>query len=426
MWCGGRTVVCPRRPAAIGFRLIETGADSGRQLRWLWAAYAISAYGSGFGFGAFQLIAIVVLGAGPAQVAALAAAGLAVGAAVALPLGPWVEFRRKRPVMVAMDLTRCAALLSVPLAYALGRLTFAQLLLVAVVVAAAKIAFNAASGAYLKAVAPPEQLLATHARFESTTWSATALGPPLGGAAIGLLGPMTTIAADAVSYLLSALAIGRLDGGEPRPRAAAGARLRGAELLDGWRAILADPVLRALFLNAIVVNGLIMATEPSLAVLMLGQLGFAPWQYGLAFAIPCAGGFVGARLARPLAARWGRWTMLRTAGALRACWLVGLPFVGAGVGGLALVIAVELGMILCIAVFNPLMATERLRRAASDRVARTLTAWSISSSLAIAALTALWGLLAALASPRAALALAGLLLLATPLLLPRGARVRQP
>ena len=398
---------------------MRTAADSARRLRWLWAAYAVSAYGSGFGFGAFQVIAIVVLGAGPAQVAALSAAGLAVGAAVALPLGPWVEFRRKRPVMVTMDVARWAALISVPLAHALGWLTFAQLLLVAVVVAAAKIAFNAASGAYLKAVATPGQLLATNARFESTTWSATALGPPLGGAAIGLFGPMTTIAADAVSYLLSALAIGRIGGGEPRPRARAdGARPRAAELLDGWRTLLGDPVLRALFLNAIAVNGLIMATEPSLAVLMLGQLGFPPWQYGLAFAIPCAGGLVGARVARPLAARWGRRRVLRAAGTLRACWLVGLPFVGAGAGGLALVIAVELGMILCIAVFNPLMATERLQRTASDRVARTLTAWSIGSSAAIAALTALWGLLAALTSPRAALA--GLLLLATPLLLPRG------
>jgi hypothetical protein len=81
------------------------GRSLGRQFRWLWAAYAVSAYGSGIGFGAFSLIAILVLHSGPAEVSALAAAGLAVGAAVAVPLGPWVEFRRKRPVMIAMDLT---------------------------------------------------------------------------------------------------------------------------------------------------------------------------------------------------------------------------------------------------------------------------------------------------------------------------------
>ena len=63
---------------------------------------------------------------------------------MAVPLGPWVEFRRKRPVMIAMDLIRFAALLTVPAAYALGWLGFAQLLIVSVVVGAADIAFKAA------------------------------------------------------------------------------------------------------------------------------------------------------------------------------------------------------------------------------------------------------------------------------------------
>ena len=40
----------------------------GRQFGWLWAAYAVSAYGSGFGFGAFGVIAILVLHAGAAEV----------------------------------------------------------------------------------------------------------------------------------------------------------------------------------------------------------------------------------------------------------------------------------------------------------------------------------------------------------------------
>lgn len=69
--------------------------------------------------------------------------------------------------------------------------------------------------------------------------------------------------------------------------------------------------------------------------------------------------------------------------------------------------------------YNPLLATYRLDHTAPDRVARTLSAWAVSSSTSIAALTALWGLLAALTGPRTALAAAGVLLLATPLLLPR-------
>ncbi|MFD4666737.1 MFS transporter [Streptomyces halstedii] len=397
----------------------------GRQFGWLWAAFAVSSYGTGLGFGAFPLIAVLVLHSGPAQVAALAAAGRAVGAVVAVPLGPWMEFRRKRPVMVAMDLTRFAALMSVPAAFALGRLGFAQLLVVSVVVAAADIAFKAAGGAYLKGLVPPEDLLVANSRFESTTWTATMVGPPLGGAAIGLFGPLTTLVANAVSYLLSALGIRAIGGTEPRPTRSAVPRLRAPDLLEGWRHILDHPTLRPLFLNSIVVNGLIMASEPLLAVLLLDDFGFAPWQYGLVFAVPCVGGLVGSRLAHRLVARFGRREVLYAAGALRACWPLGLAFVRPGLPGIVLVIAVQLGLVTCCALFNPVLATYRLDHTAPDRVARTLVAWSISSSAAIAALTALWGVLAAVTGPRTAIAAAGVVLLATPLLLPRRGNTRQ-
>jgi len=407
-----------------------TGArrSPGRQFGWLWAAYAVSAYGSGLGFGAFGLIAIRVLHSGPAEVSALAAAGLAAGAAVAVPLGPWAEFHRKRPVMVAMDLTRFAAVLSIPAAFALGWLSFVQLLVVSVVVAAAKIAFNAASGAYLKTLVRPEDLLLANGRFESTTWTAITLGPPLGGVAIGLFGPVTTVLADAVSYLLSAAGIwaAGTGGREPRPARAGASRLRAGDLLDGWRHILTHPALRPVFFNTIAVNGLIMATEPLLAVLMLGRLGFAPWQYGLAFAAPCAGGLIGSRLARRLVARFGRHQVMVTAGTLRACWPLGLAFIRPGAAGVVLVIAVQLGLVTCMGVFNPVFATYRLDQTGKDRVARTLSAWSVTSSATIAALTAAWGLLASLTSPRAAIAVAGVLILATPLLLPRRDRVPLP
>ncbi|MFD5125738.1 MFS transporter [Streptomyces sp. NPDC058385] len=391
----------------------------GRRFGWLWAAFAVSSYGTGFGFGAFPLIAILVLHSGPTQVAALAAAGRAVGAVVAVPLGPWMEFRRKRPVMIAMDLIRFAALMTVPAAFAFGGLSFAQLLVVSVVVAACDIAFKAASGAYLKSLVPPEDLLVANGRFESTTWTSIVVGPPLGGAAIGMFGPVTTVIADAVSYLLSALGIRAIGGTEARPARAAAPRLRAGDLLEGWRYILGHRTLRPLFLNSIVVNGLIMASEPLIAVLMLSRLGFAPWQYGLAFAAPCIGGLIGSRVAHPLVARFGQRKVMLAVGALRACWPIGLAFVQPGVPGMVLVIAVQLGLVTCCGLFNPVLATYRLEHTDPDRMARTLSAWSVSSSLSIAALTAVWGVIAAVTGPRTAIVIAGVVLLATPLLLPR-------
>ncbi|WRZ94550.1 MFS transporter [Streptomyces sp. NBC_01007] len=395
----------------------------GRRFGWLWTAYAVSTLGTWLAFDAFPLIAILVLHAGPTEVSALAAAGLAVGAAVAVPLGPWMEFRRKRPVMVTMDLVRFAALLSVPAAFALGRLGFAHLLAVSVIVAAADITFKAAGGSCLKELVRPEDLLVANARFESTTWTATVLGPPLGGAAIGLFGPVITVFTDAMSFLLSALGIRAIGGKEQPPEHPdARARLRARDLLEGWRYILTSTALRPLFFNTVLVNGLILAASPLLATLMLGRLGFSPWQYGLAFGVPCAGGLIGSRLARPLVARFGQHRVMRVSGTLRACWPLGLALVRPGVAGLALVMCVQFCLLVCMGVFNPVFATYRLEQTATDRTARTLSAWSVTSNATIAALTALWGLLAAATGPRTAVAAAGLLILTTPFLLPRNDR----
>src|SRR5580658_837518 len=337
----------------------------GRQFEWLWVAFAVSTFGTWLAFDAFALIAILVLHSGPTAGSALAAAGRVVGAAVAVPLGPWVEFRQKRPVMVAMDLLRFAAVMSVPAAFTFGWLSFAQLLIVSIIVAAADIAFRAASGAYLKALVRPEDLLVANGRFESTTWTATALGPPLGGAAISMFGPVTTVVLDAVSYLCSALGIGAIRGREPPPALADTPRLRVGDLFEGWRYILSHRTLRPLFFNTTLVNGLIMATSPLIAVLMLGHLGFKPWQYGLAFGVTCVG------------------------------------------------------------VFNPVLATYRLEQTETDRITRTLSAWSVTSNVTIATLTALWGLLAIIIGLRTAIAIAGVILLATPLLLPRRDHAQQ-
>jgi MFS family permease len=392
----------------------------------LWAAYAVSAYGTGLGFGAFSIVAITVLNASSAQVAALSSAGLAVGALLAVPLGPWMEFRAKRPVMIAMDVVRFAALASVPLVYWLGVLSFVQLLVVSIVAATAKIAFSAASGSYLRTIVPGDRLLVATSRFESTTWSATVIGPPLGGLAIGLLGPVTTMVLDAVSYLLSALGVTAIREPERAPNPRKTQARRWSDIVEGWRYILTHRTLRRLFVNILLVNGLIMATEPLLSVLMLAHLGFPVWQYGLAFAVPCVGGLIGSRLARRVVARHGEQTVLRVFGTLRACWPLGLVFIQPGVAGLVIVMGTELGLIICVSLFNSVFAAYRLNTTDTDRLARVLAAWSIATSISIAVVTVSAGLLAQLIGPRAVLALAGILLLATPFLLPRRVTTPEP
>jgi hypothetical protein len=90
-----------------------------------------------------------------------------------------------------------------------------------------------------------------------------------------------------------------------------------------------------------------------------------------------------------------------------------------------MVLGVEALLITSIGIFNPISATERLQRTDAGHVAQVLTAWSVGSKLAQAALTAVGGVVATLTSPLTAITIAGVLLLATPLLLPTSALSRE-
>jgi MFS family permease len=395
----------------------------GRNFGWLWSAYAASTYGTWIAFGAFPLIAVRVLHSPAFAVSFLDAAGLAVAAVVAVPLGPWIQHRAKRPVMIFMDLIRLVAMASVPAAYLFGLLSYGQLLVVSIVSGTAGIVFTAASGAYLKHLVRRDDLLAANARFEGTAWVAIAAGPPLGGALIGVFGPVVTVAADALSYLLSAFGVLRIRGSDIATRRDPATRMRAADFLTGWRLIFDDAALRRLFLNSMMTGGLIMATSPLLAVLLLGQYHFPAWQYGLAFGIPSLGGFAGARLSGRLVTRYGRHRVLIVTGWLRSIFPLGLALTRPGIPGLLTVIVVEGLLIACMGVFNPITATERLRRAPTEHAAQVVSAWSISSKLSQATLMAIWGVLATVTSPLTAITVSGVLLLGAPLLLPEPAHM---
>jgi MFS family permease len=385
--------------------------------RRLWRAYAVSDLGTALALGALPLIATIVLDVPVLQVSLLAALSGLAGAVLAVPLGPWIEFRRKRPVMVGADLLRSGTLLSIPVAAALDVLTYPQLCLVAMAQAVGAIVFQAAGGAHLKALVPRAELGAATSRLEATFWSTYSVGPPLGGLLISWLGATATVAADAVTFLLSALGVRRLRRAEPDPPVRT-AQPRRTEMIAGWRYLLTHRDLRALFLNALVFGGCVMASAPLLTVLMLRDLGFAPWEYGLAMGVQCVGGIVGALLVRPFTRRYGARRALLGFGAARTLWLGFLPLAPAGTTGLVLIAGSQFLLLVCAGAFNPTFAAYRLAATADDQLSRVLAAWSISQRVAQPVLIALSGLLAAVAGVRGALLVLAALLLTSVALLP--------
>ncbi|NUR95222.1 MAG: MFS transporter [Kribbellaceae bacterium] len=386
----------------------------GRDFRRLWLAFTVSAFGSAVGLGALPLVAVLALDSTTFQVSLLAALSALAGAALALPMGDFIEQRHKRPVMVASDLIRFVALASVPVAAAFGGLTYAHLCVAGVLQAAGTIAFQAASGAHLKALVPAAGRAEANSRFEQTNWLSLSVGPALGGVLVSLVGATVTLAVDAVSFLGSALGIRRIQQPEPEPVKREGKR----DITAGWRYILRHRGLRVLFWNSQLFGGPVMMTSPLLTVFMLRDLGLAPWSYGVMLGISCIGGIVGARMAPRLTERHGLPWMLRVFGVLRAPWLLLFPLAPHGWGGFVLITAAETALLVGAGAFNPSFTTYRMEVTEDGFMARVVGSWSISSRCVQPAFMALGGVLATLVGMRGALWVAGICCTLSAVLLP--------
>ncbi|MFD7934008.1 MFS transporter [Streptomyces sp. NPDC059755] len=390
----------------------------GEDFRRLWGAYGVSAAGSAVAMGALPLVALLVLHSSAFQVSLLAALSAVASALIALPLGVRIEHQYKRPVMITADLARCAVLGSVPVAAAFDVLTFAQLCVVGILQTAASVAFDAASGAHLKALVLPEQRLRANSAFETTNWISVSAGPPVGGLLVGVLGPTATIAVDAASFLGSALGVRRIRRPEPAPPTPGAAARPGHDIVAGWRYLLRHPGLRPLFYNSLLFGGSIMMASPLMAVLMLRDLGLAPWQYGLALGLPCLGGVLGSRLAPPLTRRFGPRRILLLSGVARTLWTILLPLAPAGALGVFIIVAVDFGLLFAAGVFNPSFTTYRMEATQDAFMSRVGVSWSVSSKTCQAVFMIAGGLLADVAGVRGTLLIAGVLCLASALLLP--------
>jgi MFS family permease len=82
----------------------------------LWSAQTVSQFGSQVTNLALPLAAILVLKASTFEVAALSVVEFLPFVLFSLPAGVWVDRLRRRPILIAADWGRAAALASIPLA----------------------------------------------------------------------------------------------------------------------------------------------------------------------------------------------------------------------------------------------------------------------------------------------------------------------
>ena len=404
--------------AGTGVVQDEIGTGWRRDLRRRWGAFAAGEAGSAVGYSALPIVAVLVLDASDFRVSLLSVLAGVVSAVLALPLGPWIEHHRKLPVMVAADLVRFVVAGSVPAAAVLGWLSYWQLCAVAIVQMVARLAFDSAGVAQLRTLVPPEHRAAANGRFETTLWAANTVGPPAGGVLISWLGATAAMALDAVSFLASALLLRGLRASEPEPPRPAADQHWARDLTAGWRYIFRHRGLTALFWNAMIFGGCLLALTPLLTVFVLRDRGYAAWQFGLITGAAGAAGVIGSMLAKPVGRRLGEHRLLLLSGVGRNLWLGLVPFAPAGTAGLVTLCASEFLLVLFAGMFSPTFATYRMNVTDDEHMSRVVMAWQITNKIVQPVFIAAAGALAAVTSARTALIVLAAVLLSGVVLLP--------
>ncbi|MDG4799740.1 MFS transporter [Micromonospora sp. WMMD980] len=392
-----------------------------RDFRLLWTGHTVSAVGSNMTTVALPLVAVAVLDAGTFQVAVLTAAAWLPWLLAGLPVGARVDRVRRRPVMIAADLSAAALFASVPVAALLDLLTVGHLLAVALGAGLARVFFETADQVYLPTLLPPGQVPAANSRLHATQTASYLLGPGLAGLIAQLAGAVTAVALDAVSFLASALCLRRIRAVEPRPPHPSATPSMRREVADVLRFVSRDPYLRVLTVFGAASNIGLTGYQAVLVVFLVRSADLPAGLVGPLIGLASLGGVIGAALAARLARRVGTARALLLAGALTGPPALLIPLAGPGARAAWLVLGgvlVSLG----VAIGNVVKGSFRQTYTPHRLLGRVTVSMQLLNygtiplaALAAGALGAAWGPAGAIRVMTAWLALTPLILLVGPL-----------
>jgi MFS family permease len=250
---------------------------------------------------ALPLTAVLALGAGATRMSILTTAYLLPNLLFSLHAGVWIDRRgRRRRAMLAADAGRALLVATVPVAYALGHLTFAQLVAVAFATGTLSVLFFVAYGSLFQAVVPRDRYLEGNALLNGARATSATGGPALGGALVQVLRAPYALAADAVSFAASAAALARMDVEEPPPATRAESGLG-----TGLRWIADHPVMRPYLAAVATINYFNFVFFALFVLYATRSLHVAPGALGLVLGAGAIGGVAGSMLAGRVVRRLG-------------------------------------------------------------------------------------------------------------------------
>jgi MFS family permease len=315
----------------------------------LWTGQSVSDVGTAVSTLVLPLIAVVSLHATPFQVGALAAAAWAPWLLVGLPAGVWVDRSGCRPLMIWCDVLRAACIGSVPVVAAFDALGMGQLFAVAFATGLATVVFQVAYQAYVPAIVAREELGEANAKLQGTNAAAQVAGPSVGGLLVQAVRAPYALVADAISYVLSVVALLGIRAREPVKQPSP-VSLR-EQIAEGGRYVARDPILRVMTIAPALSNISYTGYEAIVVLFLVRSVHLAPSSVGLLIGLVSLGAVLGAVLARPVGRRFGTSRAVWAVTMLTAPFGLLIPLTHRG-AGLAFFVAGNVVMTAGVLVYN--------------------------------------------------------------------------
>ena len=270
----------------------------------LWTGQTVSEFGSVVSRTALRLVALLTLGAGPAEMAFLVVAASSGVLLVGLQAGAWVDRLPRRPVLIWTDVLRAGLLFSVPVTAAAGTLRIEQLYVVAFLEACLGTLFDSAYHSYLPSLVGVDRLLVGNAKLSQSSSVAEVGGPGLAGALVQVASAPFAILVDAVSFVVSAVSLIAIRAREaPRPR-----ELRqtiGREIVEGLRVVRRHALVFPIAASSVSEHFFGSFYAALYSLYLVEVLGLTPLLLGIVISAGGIGSLVGATFAGRVVRRIG-------------------------------------------------------------------------------------------------------------------------
>lgn len=271
------------------------------------AAEAVSNFGSMLSRLAVPWVAALQLQATPAQMAALLVADVLAAALGGLWLAGFIDRHGKKAAMLLADAARVLLFAALALAVATGSVSMGLLVAVAALSGLATAAFELARSAWMAQRVPVPELPRRNAQLSMVGSLSETAAFALGGWLYQALGAALALAADAASYLVSALCLKGV--AEVRGEAAAPSGPAWRALLDdtqaGLRAIAAHRSLRAIAVIEALLGATMALTGSAYMIHVSRDVALATGPIGVVAALGAVGALAGAACAERLGHRLG-------------------------------------------------------------------------------------------------------------------------